>query len=42
MIHLFRFIDYVLRKFNRCIVCEIDMDAPVGKHRLTKMFIDKV
>jgi len=42
MIYLFRVLDSILRKFNRCIVCEIDMDAPIGKHRLTGMYIDKV
>jgi hypothetical protein len=42
MIHLFRFIDYILRKFNLCVVCEIDLEAPAGKHKLKKIYIDKV
>lgn len=44
MIHAFRFLDYILRKFNRCVVLEVEelIDKEVGYKVVKKIFIDKV
>lgn len=44
MIHAFRLLDYILRKFNRCIVLEVEelKNNEVGYKVVKKMFITKI
>ena len=44
MIYAFRLLDYILRKFNRCIVLEVEelKNNEIGYKVVTKIYIAKI